>query len=375
MEQVDFTIIGAGVVGLAIAAEVAQTNNTTVIVEQHPHFGEEISSRNSEVIHAGIYYPTQSLKAQLCVRGKSLLYDYCQRYQIPFQQCGKLILACQPEEEQQLQCIYIQATANGVNDLQWLDQSAVATLEPAVSCSVALLSPSSGIVDSHQLMLRLLTEAEQQQAISLFGTRVNGVEQVADGFIVHVATGQAAAGQEDYSFKTRWLVNAAGLGAQRVAKAITTLVPENIPPLHYCKGHYFSLKGKAPFKHLIYPTPETNTTGLGIHATLDLSGRVRFGPDVEYVGDVDYGVPETRAKLFYEAIKRYYPAINQQDLMPAYAGIRPKLQGPGEPANDFIIQTEADHQLPGLVNLFGIESPGLTAALAIAEKVAEWVKQ
>ncbi|MDE1465412.1 NAD(P)/FAD-dependent oxidoreductase [Spartinivicinus poritis] len=375
MEQVDFTIVGAGVVGLAIAARLATDNCTTVIVEQHPHFGEEVSSRNSEVIHAGIYYPSQSLKAQLCVRGKELLYDYCQRYQIPYQQCGKLIVACKQEEAQQLQRIYQQAEANGVNDLQWLDKSAVAALEPAINCSVALLSPSSGIIDSHQLMLRLLTEAEQQQAISLFGTQVNRVEPVSDGFIVHVTILSGAGHQESYSFKTRWLINAAGLGAQQVAKGIEGLTDKDIPPLYYCKGHYFSLKGWSPFQHLIYPTPEVNTTGLGIHATLDLSGRVRFGPDTAYVDDVNYDVPESTAHSFYQAIKRYYPAINLQELMPAYAGIRPKLQGPGEPAKDFIIQTQTEHHMPGLINLFGIESPGLTAALAIAEKVAHWVSQ
>lgn len=368
MEQVDYTIIGAGVVGLATAAAVASPANTTVIIERHPHFGEEVSSRNSEVIHAGIYYPSESLKAQLCVRGKALLYAYCQRYRIPYQQCGKLIVACQPNEEQRLQSIYHQAEVNGVTDLQWLGKKEVKALEPSVDGSAALLSPSSGIVDSHQLMLTLLMKAEQNHAISLFGTQVNNIDVITDGFIVHVCTGLEA-----YSFKTRYLINAAGLGAQQVAQVIDGLSAEHIPPLYYCKGHYFGLKGRSPFKHLIYPTPEVNTTGLGVHATIDLAGHARFGPDTEYVNNLTYDVPETLANLFCEAIQRYYPAITVGDLTPAYAGIRPKLQGPGEVAKDFIIQTEKTHQVPGLVNLFGTESPGLTASLALAEYVKQRV--
>lgn len=368
MESVDITIIGAGVIGLALAARLAQPNKTVVILEQHTHIGEEISSRNSEVIHAGIYYPTQSLKATLCVEGKELLYDFCQQYQVPHRRCGKLIIANTTHDEERLALLQQQAINNGVNDLQFLSSQQVKKLEPAIQATSALLSPSTGIIDSHQLLLTLSQLAEERGALLLRNTQFKQGEISNNRFILNIQTGKEA-----YQFSSQVLINAGGLHAQTIANTIEGFPKSDIPSLYYCKGSYFKLAGSFKLNHLIYPLPEANTTGLGIHATIDLAGQVRFGPDTEYIDRVNYDVSTHHLTTYYQAIQRYYPGLKKEQLVPDYAGIRPKLQAPNSPPADFMIQTAAEHQIPGLINLFGIESPGLTASLAIANKVADYI--
>ncbi len=362
MEKVDTVIIGAGVIGLAIARQLARPGKSLFLLEQHDHIGEETSSRNSEVIHAGIYYPSGSLKASLCVHGKRLLYDYCEQHSIPCRRTGKLIVATESEAIRQLEHIHAQATANGVRDLQWLFQEELQKKEAAINGIAGLFSPSTGIIDSHAYMQTLLTEATQNEAELVTGTRVLSVtcHNKQDGFLVTAMTNG-----DTYQFQSRNLINAAGLGAQYVAADIPSGAP--IPPLHYCKGHYYSLQGShQPFHHLVYPVPEHNTTGLGIHATVDMAGNIRFGPDTLYTDTVNYQVPAEAPENWYAAIRRYWPALPDGALQPDYSGIRPKLQQAGETPRDFVIQGHETHGLPGLINLFGIESPGLTASLALA---------
>ncbi|GAA4652153.1 NAD(P)/FAD-dependent oxidoreductase [Kistimonas scapharcae] len=362
MEKVDTVIIGAGVIGLAIARQLARPGKSVFVLEQHDRFGEETSSRNSEVIHAGIYYPSGSLKAFLCVRGKALLYNYCEQHRIPCRRTGKLIVATTAAETGQLKHIYSHAAANGVRDLQWLSQEKLKEKEPAVTGIAALFSPSTGIIDSHTYMQTLLMEATQNDAELVTGTRVLSMScnNVQDGFLVTAVTNG-----ETYQFHSRTLINAAGLGAQQIATDLPGKTP--IPPLYYCKGHYYSLQGSCqPFRHLVYPVPEQNTTGLGIHATLDLAGNTRFGPDTAYIDTVDYRMSAEAPESWYAAIRRYWPALPDGALQPDYSGIRPKLQQAGEASQDFVIQGHETHGLPGLIHLFGIESPGLTASLALA---------
>ncbi len=362
MEKVDTVIIGAGVIGLAIARQLARPGKSVFVLEQHDRFGEETSSRNSEVIHAGIYYPSGSLKASLCVRGKALLYDYCEQHSIPYRRTGKLIVATTAAETGQLKHIYSQAAANGVRDLQWLSQEELKKKEPAVTGIAALFSPSTGIIDSHTYMQTLLMEATQNDAELVTGTRVLSVScnSVQDGFLVSAVTNG-----ETYQFQSRSLVNAAGLGAQQVVADLPGKT--SVPPLYYCKGHYYSLRGsRQPFHRLVYPVPECNTTGLGIHATLDLAGNTRFGPDTAYIDTIDYRMPAEAPESWYAAIRRYWPDLPDGALQPDYSGIRPKLQQAGEAPRDFVIQGHETHGLPGLIHLFGIESPGLTASLALA---------
>jgi len=369
----DSVIIGAGVIGLAIARQLAAhpTINEQLILEQEEHFGSGISSLNSEVIHAGLYYPEQSLKAQLCCRGKALLYDFCAARQISHHRCGKLIVATSSAELNTLEHIHQQATRNGVNDLEDWQPSTIARHEPQVRGCAALFSPSTGIVDSHQLMLSLLAEAESQGSQLICRTRLERITPTTDGFYL-----QGDSAGETFKIKTRRLINAAGLGAQAVAAQIEDFPSTHIPPSLFCKGNYFALQGAAPFSHLIYPVPEASGAGLGIHATLDLQGQVRFGPDTEAIIDtahseLDYSVSQQRLSHYYEAIRRYYPGLKDDKLTPAYVGYRPKTQRAGEPPQDFIIQGPREHHYQGLVQLFGIESPGLTASLAIAEHVEQ----
>lgn len=366
LDHFDSCIVGAGVVGLAIARRLALSGQSVVVIEKAPWYGSEISSRNSEVIHAGIYYPTGSLKAQLCVEGKEKLYQYCISHNIGHKKLGKLIVANSDAQAQDLAALKRKAEDNGVMDLQWVSTEQLRQWEPNVAGSAALLSPSTGIIDSHALMTSLVAEIESKQGILCLKTEFKratcqGSDQ-SGGFIVNVeSVGEA------YRFACTNLINCAGLGAQSVAANIQSSDAFDIPPLHHCKGCYFSLSGKSPFNRLIYPMPEANTTGLGVHATLDLSGQAKFGPDTEYLDGEDYQVPESRRSQFADAIKRYFPALDESRLTPAYAGIRPKIQGPGEPARDFIIQQSG----AGLIQLFGIESPGLTSSLAIADHVAK----
>ncbi|RTL50135.1 MAG: NAD(P)/FAD-dependent oxidoreductase [Rhodocyclaceae bacterium] len=367
MEQVDCVVIGAGVVGLAVARRLAAAGREVVIVEAEDAIGTGISARNSEVIHAGIYYPRGSLKARLCVAGRKQLYDYCAQRGIAHRRCGKLIVATAPHQLPDLARIAEAARANGVDDLAPLSAEEARVLEPALSCVAALHSPSTGIVDSHGLMLSLLGDAERDGAVLALKSRVTGGAVGPDGIELTVESDGVM------TLRARTVVNCAGLGAQSVARALAGLPAVSVPPLHYAKGNYFSFAGRAPFSRLIYPVPEA--AGLGVHLTLDLGGQARFGPDVEWIDAIDYRVSPARAEAFYGEIRRYWPALPDGALNPAYAGIRPKPHAPGEAARDFLFSGPADHGLPGLVNLYGIESPGLTASLAIADHVSDLLRQ
>lgn len=360
--MIDFLVIGAGVVGLAIARRLARAGREVVIVDSGSAIGSETSSRNSEVIHAGIYYPTGSLKAVTCVSGRQALYRYCTDRGVPHSRCGKLLVAVHDSQLGALQALADKALANGVDDLQALSQAAAVALEPNLRCAGALFSPSTGIIDSHQLMLSYLGDAENAGATLALRTSVVRGRRQADQWQIGLG------GDAEDDLVARHVVNAAGLEASRVARAIG-LAPDRVPTTHYAKGSYFMLTGgKVPFSHLVYPMPEPG--GLGVHVTLDLAGRVRFGPDVEWVDKIDYAVDPSRADSFYPAIRRYYPGLPDGALTPAYSGIRPKLSRDPRVESDFLVATEADHGAAGLVNLYGIESPGLTASLALAERVA-----
>ncbi|MBP4047452.1 NAD(P)/FAD-dependent oxidoreductase [Chromobacterium violaceum] len=356
MERVECVVIGAGVVGLAVARALAQAGREVVIVEAEPAMGLHASSRNSEVIHAGLYYPAGSLKARLCVAGRDALYRYCAERAIPHRRLGKLIVASRESQLARLDALEAQARANGVADIRRLTASEARALEPALDCAAALLSPSTGIVDSHALMLSLLADAEAAGAQLALASPVEGGEVTPDGVALRVA---------GMALLAKRVVNAAGLFAPDVARAIAGLRADSIPQARYARGVYFSLQGRAPFSRLVYPLPEAG--GLGSHLTLDLAGQARFGPDVEWVDGVDYRVDPARADAFYRAVRAWWPQLPDGALAPGYAGIRAKIAGPGEPDADFVIQGPAVHVAPGLVNLFGIESPGLTSCLAIAD--------
>jgi len=357
----DAAVIGAGVIGLGVARALARSGREVFVVEQERFAGFHTSSRNSEVIHAGIYYPPGSLKARLCVAGRQALYAYCAERGVEHRRTGKLIVATREEEVPALEGILRNAEANGVCDLAWLDAAQIHSLEPGVRAVRGLLSPSTGIVDSHGLMQALRADAEVAGAQVLLRTPVlSGT--VRDGG-VELALG----GDEPATVGFRTVVNCAGPWAQTVARSIAGVPARSIPPQRFARGHYFVLSGPTPFRHLVYPVPVPG--GLGTHVTLDLAGRARFGPDVQWIDGVDYGFDESRAASFYRSIRSYFPALADGALEPGYTGVRPKLSGPGEPAADFLVQGPAEHGVPGLVQLFGIESPGLTAVLPLAELV------
>ena len=364
MEKIDCAVIGAGVIGLAVARRLAAQGREVLILEAGNAFGTGISARNSEVIHAGIYYPAGSLKARLCVAGRHLLYAYCAERGIGHRRCGKLIVAAGTPQQTQLDRIAAGARANGVDDLRLLSRDEARALEPALECAAALLSPSTGIIDSHALMLSLLGDAEHDGAVLAVKSPVRGGEVVADGIILDVGSDSNGS----LPIHARTVVNCAGLGAQDIARRLRGLAPNSVPPLSYAKGNYYSLAGRAPFSRLIYPVPEA--AGLGVHLTLDLGGQARFGPDVEWIDRIDYTVAPERADAFYAEVRRYWPQLPDGALLPAYAGIRPKPHAPGAPACDFLVSGPAEHGVPGLVCLYGIESPGLTASLALADYVA-----
>jgi L-2-hydroxyglutarate oxidase LhgO len=363
MDRVECVVVGAGVVGLAIARRLALTGREVVVLEGAEGIGTATSSRNSEVIHAGIYYPAASLMARMCVAGKRALYDYCRGHGIPHRNCGKLIVATTASEADKLQSIKAHAEANGVLDLQTLSGEAARKMEPALKCDAALLSPSTGIIDSHAFMLALRGDAEAAGAACAFHAPLERARAIADGIELDVG------GEAPMTLECRLLVNAAGLGATAVARGIDGMPIELIPPAYLAKGNYFSCSARAPFSHLIYPVPEPG--GLGVHLTLDLAGQARFGPDVEWVDAIDYAVDPARAERFYPAIRRYWPDLPDGALMPSYSGIRPKIVPPAVAKQDFMIQGPPDHGVGGLINLFGIESPGLTSSLAIADYVGE----
>ena len=362
MEKIDCAVIGAGVIGLAVARALAAQGREVLILEAENAFGTGISARNSEVIHAGIYYPAGSLKACFCVAGRALLYDYCAERGIAHRRCGKLIVAADEAQRERLDHIAAAAAANGVGDLRRLTRDEARALEPALECRAALLSPSTGIIDSHALMLSLLGDAERDSAVLAVNSPVTVGEIATDGIVLEVGSGDEA-----MRLKAATVVNCAGLGAQGVAHGLRGLPGETVPPLHYAKGNYYSLAGRAPFARLIYPVPEA--AGLGVHLTLDLGGQARFGPDVEWIDAIDYTVDPKRAEAFYAEVRRYWPQLPDGALLPAYAGIRPKPHAPDAAARDFLVSGPTEHGVPGLVNLYGIESPGLTACLALAEHV------
>jgi L-2-hydroxyglutarate oxidase LhgO len=362
MEYVDTVVIGAGVVGLAVARALAMAGREVIVLEAENAIGTHTSSRNSEVIHAGIYYPTGSLKARLCVEGRKRLYAYCAEHDVSHQRCGKLIVATTAAQLPQLDKIRAQADANGVSDLAPVDLAKVREMEPAVRCVGALYSPSTGIIDSHGLMLAYQGDAGAHGAMLAFTGPVTAGRITADGIVLEVG------GEQPMQLRARQVINSAGLHAPAVAAGLAGFPGAHVPPSFYCKGNYYSLAGRAPFSHLIYPIPEA--AGLGVHVTLDLAGQARFGPDVEWIEDIDYTVDPQRAEKFYAAIRTYWPDLRDGALSPGYCGIRPKIQGPHDAARDFMIEGPRDHGVPGLVNLFGIESPGLTASLAIADMVA-----
>ena len=363
METLDCVVVGAGVVGLAIAREFARRGRQVYILEEHDSFGRGISSRNSEVIHAGIYYPPGSVKAALCVDGAHRLYEYCEDRGIRHERCGKLLVATSDSQLGALQQLEVNAARNSVKGLKRLGREQVNALEPELNCVGALFSSMTGIVDSHSLMLSLLGDAERDGATFCPRCPVTGGQVTSTG--TTVTTGGASAGE----FVARTLINAAGLGAQGLARSISGIPSEGVPPLSLAKGNYFALAGKSPFSHLIYPVPDQH--GLGVHLTLDLDGRARFGPDVEWVDTIDYRVSADRQHEFYLAIRRYWPQLPDGALVPDFAGIRPKPHLRNESSRDFMISLPEHHGVPGLVNLFGIESPGLTSCLAIGAYVAD----
>ena len=362
MDQVDCVVIGAGVVGLAVARALALRGREVIVMEATSSIGSGTSSRNSEVIHAGIYYPQGSLKAVLCVKGRHLLYDYCEARSIGFNRCGKLLVATSPAQVPQLQGIIAKAAANDVHDLVLLTREQARAMEPQLECVAAVHSPSTGIVDSHALMLALQGDLENAGGLVVLNTVVARAECIHNGIVLTVPDGT--------QLHATSVVNAAGLQAPTLARCFSGLDPRFVPTEYYAKGNYFTLSGKSPFSRLIYPVPET--AGLGVHLTIDLGGQTKFGPDVQWVeSPEDLLVDAARGESFYGEVRKYWPGLPDGALLAGYAGIRPKLHAPSEAAKDFCVQGPMDHGVFGLVNLFGIESPGLTSSLALGQYVAD----
>jgi L-2-hydroxyglutarate oxidase LhgO len=360
-DKVDSIVVGAGVVGLAVARALALAGDEVIVVERHPRIGEETSSRNSGVIHSGIYYPKDSLKARLCVRGRELLYGYVRRRGIAHLKCGKLIVA-QAAQLPALEALRARAIANGVDDLELLTGDRVRTLEPEVRCAAGLLSPSTGIVDVHEYMNALLADIESAGGQVVTRTRLVRASATGSGLTAHLDCDG-----EPLVMSCSTLVNSAGLEAVSLLERLDGYPAARLRAAHFAKGNYFVCHGRKPFKHLVYPMP--NEAGLGVHATLDLDGTTRFGPDVEWVEQLDYQVDAKRGESFYAAIREYWPTLPDGALQPGYAGIRPKLVGADAKAADFVVESAEDHGVAGLINLLGIESPGLTSSLALAELV------
>lgn len=363
MDEFAATIVGAGVIGLAVADHLSAQYQGILLIEKNTSFGQEISSRNSEVIHAGIYYPPEFLKAKFCVQGNKALYRACEERNIPHRRIGKLIIAVNSDETTQLLAIKENAAKNGVSDLLWLSRKEIDAREPEIKAEAVLFSPSTGIIDSHSLMKSLLTAAQSRGATVAFNSECTAVRQNSSGYEVEINRGE-------YRFQTKTLINAAGLHSDKVAAMAGIDIDSAGCRLRYCKGSYFWASPAPRLHHLVYPAPPKTIEYLGLHATIDLSGRVRFGPDLEYVDALDYTVDEGRTELFLQSVRSYIPGIKPGSLMPDMCGIRPKLHGPGEPNRDFVITDEAPRGLPGLINLIGIESPGLTSCLPIAQYTA-----
>ncbi|MSP03892.1 MAG: NAD(P)/FAD-dependent oxidoreductase [Acetobacteraceae bacterium] len=363
MEAVDCVVVGAGVVGLAVARALALAGREVIVLDQAEGIGTETSSRNSEVIHAGIYYPAGSLMARFCVAGRRTLYPYCAEKGVPHANCGKLIVATNADEDAKLADIQRRATANGAEGMRILSRAEAVTMEPNLYCTSALLSPSTGIIDSHAFMLALQGDAENAGAVMVFYSPVTSARAVTGGLEIQVG------GADPMALRCNLLINSCGLHAPGFARTITGMPAERIPSAYYAKGNYFTLAGKSPFTHLIYPVPVPG--GLGVHLTIDLGGQARFGPDVEWIDTIDYRVDPSRADSFYVAVRTYWPDLKDGALQPGYSGIRPKTVPKGAPGQDFVVQGPQTHGMPGLINLFGIESPGLTASFAIADHVRD----
>jgi L-2-hydroxyglutarate oxidase LhgO len=375
MDRVDCVVIGAGVVGLALAREMALQGRETILLERESSFGTVSSARNSEVIHAGIYYPKDSLKAKLCVEGNRMLYEYCRSHQVATQPYGKLIVATDSNQIDDLQALLYKAQNNHVPDIQIISGDEARQLEPQLNCVAAILSSSTGIVDSHGFMLSLLGGFEDAGGMVAYQSPLISAKPIGanakDGFELEIG------GADAMTIQTKLLINCAGMSAPAVAQKIQSLSKDQIPKAYFAKGNYFSLTGKSPFKHLIYPIPEPG--GLGVHLTLDMGGQAKFGPDVEWLdiseeGQIDYTVNPTRGDGFYQAVRRYWPGLKDQSLQPDYSGVRAKIVPPNAPAGDFCFNTPKDHGLEGLFNLYGFESPGLTSSLAIAKYLEGQIK-
>jgi L-2-hydroxyglutarate oxidase LhgO len=363
MERVDCVVVGAGVVGIAVARALALAGREVIVLDAAEGIGTETSSRNSEVIHAGIYYRRDSLMARFCVEGRQRLYAFCRERGVPFNNCGKLIVATDAAESEMLAGIKTRADANGVEGMRLLTAAEAQAMEPNLACTAALCSPTTGVIDSHAYMLALQGEAEHAGAAFVFLSSVIGGRATEDGIEIEVG------GAEPMRLGCNLLVNSTGLHAPSFARRIAGMPSQLIPGEYYAKGNYFTLSGRSPFSRLIYPVPVPG--GLGVHLTLDLGGQARFGPDVEWIDTIDYGVDPHRADSFFAAVRRYWPGLKDGALQPGYAGIRPKITPRGAPAQDFVVQGPRAHGVPGLVHLFGIESPGLTAAIALADYVVE----
>lgn len=363
-DRVECVVIGAGVVGLAVARALALAGREVLLLEAEAHHGTITSARNSGVIHAGLYYATGSFKARFCVAGNRALYAYCEQRGVDHQHCGKLVVASSEAEEKVLLNLLERARANDVDGVRMISAAEAQELEPQVRCTAALLCPTSGIIDQHPFMLALQGDMENAGGTLVTDCRVEQVLRLENGFLVKTA------GDSATEVEAGFVVNSAGLGAVDLLKRIEGYPRERIPTLHLARGNYFTVAARSPFRHLIYPVP--HSAGLGIHATLDLGRRVRFGPDVEWIDHIDYSVNVSRAAQFYEAIRRYWPNLADGALVPDYTGIRPKLHGPGEPQPDFRIESEKEHGIAGLVNLLGIESPGFTSSLPIGDYVASF---
>jgi L-2-hydroxyglutarate oxidase LhgO len=367
MMDADITIIGAGVVGLAIAENVSRTHNNVFLIEKHTSFGQETSSRNSEVIHAGIYYTKDSLKARLCVEGKWMIYDYCKKYDIPFNNCGKLIVATSEEEISVIEGIRLTALKNGVDDLSFLEREQISELEPNIFALKALFSPSTGIVDSHSLMKQYETNSYNNGCQIVYGSEVTGISQIENGYKINLFD----ADKNNYSFTTRIIINSAGLTSDKVSEMVG--ISDDSLKIHFCKGEYFRINPPKNrlINRLIYPVPHQKMEGIGIHVTIDIGGGVKLGPDVKYLESniYDYKVTPSKQEAFYKSAKKFLPFLEFDDIAPEMAGIRPKIQKPGEPLRDFYIMEETIRGYPGFINLIGMESPGLTSSIAIAKYV------
>ena len=367
--EIETTIIGAGVIGLAVAAEISQDSNEVFVLEKHPKFGQETSSRNSEVIHAGIYYPIDSLKARLSVEGNPLLYELCKDKKIPHRNCGKLIVATNVEEENQLESILAKARNNGVDDIRPVSQKQIKKMEPEVHAISGLYSPSTGIIDSHKLMAYFESQAKNNGVQLVYKTQVERVEKISEGKYELLITNPDG---EQFTYTTRHLINCAGLEADRIVASLGIDILTQGYQQYFWKGEYFSVSARVnAINTLVYPVPLPNNVGLGTHATIDLNGQIKLGPNATFlpVRNYDYTVDPSGKKAFFESARQFLPFIQFEDLNPAMVGIRPKLQKPGDAVRDFIISEESKKGLPGVVNLLGIESPGLTASLAIAKYV------